>query len=251
MEKKHCCDPTHSHPMQCAMQMTNYSLARNINGEGLLDEPSRAVSERIFEISTEDIDKLQCSVLKLRTLMTRLRRCMPENTIAYAGVESKWAKSDWELYKKIYCNDWKYYNSLFHDRWVLALIDTFIDWGDPIESKNAMITSLFIRYERIAGTEAWSCRDILNNRTDFDMSKLKCRNRAEIWPSIITTNMPQDDYYINLFRRHMFVLKDSPMFKDIFVRFVKHAMASNKSLISVICKASPWVKGHITKILEE
>lgn len=250
MDKKYCSKDSHDTANRCASSISKMTY-RTINNSGTLDAVSIEASCRLYDLSTEQINnKFECNVEKMNILTHRLRRCLPKNRIAYAGMLNPYSKEDWILYKSIYEEDCDYYNSIFSDRWLLSILDTYIDYGDVIESKNAMIASLFIRYERISGTEAYSCRHYIDNRTDFDEKKIKRNSRVEIWPSILTTHMPVDDYYINLFSRHMYCLRETPNIKNLFVRFVKNAMSSDKSLISVICKTSPWVKEKIITILE-
>lgn len=251
MDKKYCSDDKHVNHAVCFNSFASYNPSRDVVGTAELTPRSMEYTKRMFDHTTEQLlSEVKCDFVALKILLTRLRRCMPTGKITYASGIDKHKQTDWLAFKTIYEKDIEYFNKRMTDRWIVAILDTYIDHGSPVESRNAMLANCFVRYERISATERYAVNNKLDKRSDFDPKKIIRNSRPTIWGDVLCTQMVEDDFYCNVFMRHRNLLQETPFIYDIYRRFVKNAMNSKKSLISVICKASPWVKEKIIKILE-
>jgi len=103
----------------------------------------------------------------------------------------------------------------FNTRWMLSVLETYADAGNPIESRNAMIISAIVTWERFAQT-------ILR----LPDSPPKHGYPPELWDGVLKFGyMDSADTHKNLFRRLHILIKETPhiyvLYREIMKRMLR------------------------------
>ena len=231
MKNKHC--KIHGDYSQC-INMLKKEIDRKDN--------------KILELSTEQLrESTPCSIDLIKKLIIRLRRAMPKGTVSHSYAMDTHAKTDFSLFDEIIKRDIDDICKFVSDRWIIAILDTYVDYGTDNECKNAMLGVLFIRMERIFLTEQHSFRKIntRNRQGSINKDNVVQNRRVCSWSDIMSTQMLKDDFYPNFFYRLINTMQDTPAIYKMNKKIILNAINSNNSCIGLICSVSKWVKDRI------
>lgn len=203
---------------------------------------------KILEIPTDKLEETySCSIDLIKKLIIRLRRAMPAGTISHSYGLNQYAKNDWNLFDKIIKRDIDDICLHLDDRWIMAILDTYVDYGTNDECKNAMLGVLFIRMERIFLTEQFAFRgiDVKNRKGKIKKDTIIRRERITGWDKIKSTQMLVDDFYPNFFYRLIETMQDTPEIYKMNKKIMLNAINSSNSSIGLICSISSWIRKQI------
>lgn len=98
-------------------------------------------------------------------------------------------------------------------RWLVSIADTFVDYGDPVESRNALLISIVVNFEKLWDTYLYM-HDIQIN--EKKRAELIHNTSLPLWDGMYTFNIEKGDMTNNLFTRIDQLLAETPMLKKIF-----------------------------------
>jgi hypothetical protein len=191
----------------------------------------------ILDLSLDRLKaKINCDLALIKILMIRLRR--------------RKNLKDWNLFKLLLENNLdfilnttikvqKFNNSPIHTgvrlRWLISLLDTFIDNGNSVESRNAFIVTIFQRNEKIFSTLMDYYDLEKKNNYEFKYDRELCGFHINL----------STDLIINYVNRLNTLLSNTPLILKIFKHILNHIMKEKKSLycrVSEICEKDIFQK---------
>lgn len=101
----------------------------------------------------------------------------------------------------------------FSLRWLCSICDTYVDYGDPIESRNAMTISMFVNLFRLAETTRF-----LYGNAAFDDDAMR-RTRVDIVPlvdELTTFAIDRQDTFLNVSKRMARILEHGGILEKIW-----------------------------------
>lgn len=187
-------------------------------------------SDLILNLSLDQLKiKINCNLALIKILIIRLRK--------------RKNFEDWTLFKFLLEKNLdfilstnlkiqKFDNSPIHTgvrlRWLISLLDTFVDNGDPIESRNAFIATMFQRNEKIFSTLMDYYKIQKKNNYEFKYDRELCGFHINLHTDLI----------INFANRINNLLSETPLILKIFKHILKQIMKDENSLyynVSKIC----------------
>ena len=170
---------------------------------------------RILKLDIEDLiskGKITCELIILKLLIIRLRR-QEDN------------KKDWELFKKILEKNLDdILSSKIKPRWLVSFLDTYVDHGNEIESRNALIAINFYRNEKFFSTI-----------TDyFELNKREVyihKHRKSLCGMHISGKQDMAEI---LFKKINKKMQATPTIWKIFQRIIKDVMKDKESMYSIM-----------------
>jgi hypothetical protein len=170
---------------------------------------------RILEYTIEVLkEKIKCDFILLKILMVRLRRYSDEQ--------------DFNLFKElinknlstILESDEKFLNI----RWLISILETFVDHGDEVESRNALIAITFHRNEKFFSTFL----DFFN--VSLNSNYAHNQNRYIIgMPLNDITDLPE-----KYFARIKNKLIETPLIYALFQKIIKYLLRNEETLINIL-----------------
>ena len=94
-----------------------------------------------------------------------------------------------------------------NSRWLVSICDSYADFGEPIEARNALLISTFLNWERLASTYIdWVTPD---HTTKKSSNSIPEANR-HLWDGLYTVHLRRGDTTNNLFIRYAKSLESTP-----------------------------------------
>ena len=175
---------------------------------------------KILEYTIEELkEKIKCDFILLKILMVRLRRYSNEQ--------------DFNLFKElinknlstILESDEKFLNI----RWIISILETFVDFGDDIESRNALIAITFHRNEKFFSTFL-----------DFFQIFPKTVHEPNFDRYIIGMKMESfSDTAINYFKRIQDKITKTPIIFALFQKMMKYLLRNEETLLHILSEKGP------------
>lgn len=117
-------------------------------------------------------------------------------------------------------------------RWLVSVCDTYIDYGDDVERRNAMIITTLTNMEKVAQSYLmWR----VNYDDPFNVPLAHEPRKMELWDGMTSMNIQAGDVTNNLFRRIHFLLEPTPHLYAIF-KTVLHRISVNDTILAAIDK---------------
>jgi len=108
-------------------------------------------------------------------------------------------------------------------RWLISICDTYVDYGNPIEARNALIITVFTNMEKLGQTYFHMFDLKINNEK---IKKLRDEPPFELWDGMTSFHLKKGDLTSNMFRRIDWCLKETPelhlIFKTVLTRIKKN-----------------------------
>lgn len=125
----------------------------------------------------------------------------------------------------------------FSSRWLISVCDTYVDFGGPIQSRNALLISLLVSLGRLS--------DSLYEDRDIRPERVEQLNNG--WPpqydGLQSLHLQRQDTLLNLAKRLTRSLMGDPIMHPIYLTILRR-VKENDTLISRFAKRSTkpeWV----------
>jgi len=180
----HCTD--HKTIQECYTAFDKFTIARKDN---------RVCTIPLIRLRS----RTNCTFVYLKKLLIRLRRNNDE--------------ADWAAFKETFESHADLIIPIMNGRWLVSILDTYVDYASPIESRNALAALIFPSYEKFARTVGL-CHN--SSRNQF-----KGVHRQKFCSGLDTVQLTGGDMPTNFFTRVQRTLKTTPMIHTIFKRIMK------------------------------
>ena len=118
-------------------------------------------------------------------------------------------------------------------RWLVSICDTYVDYGDPFQARNAMAISCVVNTIRLAETTHFVRPDI--DSTKWEETRLK---PVELYDGLTTFAIDRQDTFLNLSRRLHKLLSDDPVMTAIW-RVILERLNTHDTIIQDFARNSP------------
>jgi hypothetical protein len=158
---------------------------------------------------------------------------------------------NWEIFKSIVFTKIDQICLELDTRWLVSIADTFADYGNDIEKRNAMFISVVANFEKLWATNLLMY-DIAKNKDK--LYELKRNKIIPLWDGMYSFNINRGDMAPNLFARIALIMKDTPELECIFNMVIKRIVANENTTLGNLSKYhkslfSPPPKRSAIKIL--
>jgi hypothetical protein len=99
----------------------------------------------------------------------------------------------------------------FSIRWLRSICDTYADYGDDCERRDALVISVFINMVRFAETVRYVHGDLIPE----NLKEAKTQ-RLELYEGLSTFHIDKQDVFLNMSKRLSRQLSGSDLFKNIW-----------------------------------
>lgn len=176
-------------------------------------------------------------IIAFKILMIRLRR--GKRSFSYRGEfkghEYPLMQSDWEFFKSYYIKHFDSLSKILSVRSLWSVIDTFVDFGSPIEKSCALAISNYMYQERFAQTYAQVFEMV-------PLQEAKMKGQAPYWGGMLSNNLTRDDAYDVFMTKNIEVLEYAPIIKKTFAVIFLEAINNSYSIISMNSSNSMYFK---------
>lgn len=142
-------------------------------------------------------------------------------------------ETNWPIFKKftkkninIICED-------FDTRWLVSIADTYADYGNEIEKRNAMYISLIANFEKLWATKLLMYDIELNSKK---LKKLKENTVIPLWDGMYSFNINRGDMVNNLFGRLKELMKETPVLNQIYNTVLNRLTIHENSVLGTLSK---------------
>jgi hypothetical protein len=98
-------------------------------------------------------------------------------------------------------------------RWLISVCDTYVDMGNEIERRNAMLIVTLVNMEKVGQSYVnWR----LNYEAPFTMPEAHEPRKIQLWDGMTSMHLVIGDVTNNLFRRMEMLLADTPHLRAIY-----------------------------------
>ena len=109
-------------------------------------------------------------------------------------------------------------------RWLVSICDTYVDFGDPIEKRNAMLTVQISNFEKLWATNLLMYDVILNPKK---LDKLKKNKVIPLWDGMYSFNVNHGDMTNNMFRRLNNLMEETSVLNKIYLTLIVAGFLAN------------------------
>ena len=157
---------------------------------------------------------MQSTFEKIKPLIVELRN--RRNTV-----------DNWSTFKKQVHLNKKEIISEFSCRWLISICDTYADYGNPVQSRNAFIISMFVNMIRVADTYRFT----MTGEHDADKLNLMKSKQIELYDGLMSLHIDRQDTCLNLSKRSLRLLKVTPLLFEIYIEIVNR-LKTERTLIA-------------------
>jgi hypothetical protein len=163
------------------------------------------------------------------TQMDALQTCMFRRVKVYIVRLRRERSADWPFFKREVEGNIDLLCRALNTRWLISIMDTYADYGDSIERRDAMLVSLMVTWEKLAQTYLNAIEVSVSNE---QVEKMK-DTRFVIWDGIDTMMLGRGaDVHRNLFGRLSRILEKSPVIRQVFKAVVSRLLEHEATLLS-------------------
>lgn len=135
---------------------------------------------------------------------------------------------NWAIFRALIEENPEFTCSALDTRWLVSIADTYADYGNDIEKRNALYISMLVNFEKLSATRLL-IYDLTINKIRLELLK---KNRViPLWDGMYSFNVNRGDMSMNLFYRIRTVLEDTPFLKLIFEE-VLNRLLRNETVLS-------------------
>lgn len=161
-------------------------------------------------------------------------------------------QKNWKAFRELIENNIKEVCSKLDTRWLVSVCDTYVDYGDPVIRRNAMLVVQIADFEKLWATYLLMYDVKLNEEK---LSRLKKNKIIPLWDGMYSFNINHGDLTNNFFARMDDLMKDTPVIEEIY-RTVINRMKENDTILANLDKYhkrlfEPDRKRSITRILKK
>jgi hypothetical protein len=122
--------------------------------------------------------------------------------------------------------------SILDTRWLVSICDTYVDYGDDIIRRNAMLVVQIANFEKLWATNLLMYDIYLNPEK---LKELKNNKIIPLWDGMYSFNINHGDLTNNLFDRMENLLKETPVIEKIY-RTVIQRIRENDTVLANLNK---------------
>lgn len=115
-------------------------------------------------------------------------------------------------------------------RWLVSICDTYADFGDPIEKRNAMLIVQVANFEKLWATNLLMYDVKLNPKK---LDKLKKNKVIPLWDGMYSFNVNHGDITNNLFRRLNNLMEETSVLNKIYLTVLKRIKDNDTALANL------------------
>jgi len=192
-EKFNCSLPEHKNREDCISDLENIRVAS--------------------QVASNQLEKhVTCFLARLKHRIIRLRR---GNT------------SDWPYFSSEVKNNVALICDSVNTRWLISILDTFIDYGDALEKSQALAIVTLVNWEKLALTQRTASGQYPESEPNKEGLDTIRNRHGILWDGMDCMLLEgKGDLLINLFKRIIATLKVQPLFlrlfETLFERIVEH-----------------------------
>lgn len=136
----------------------------------------------------------------------------------------------WNLFLKLIGENIEQICDSLDTRWLISICDTFVDFADPITSRNAMLVVQIANFEKLWATNLLMY-DVKLNKEKLRVLK---RNRViHLWDGMYSLNINHGDMTNNFFRRVNELMKESPIIERIYFSILERIKKNDTVLANL------------------
>ncbi len=122
-------------------------------------------------------------------------------------------------------------------RWLVSLCDTYVDFGEPIEQRNAMLVSMLVNWEKVAQSYVlWKS----NYEGSLEVPEHHEPRKLFLWDGMTSFHLEIGDVTNNLFARTQRLLAETPQIERIY-RTVLERIEKDETILGTLNKRH----GHV------
>ena len=115
-------------------------------------------------------------------------------------------------------------------RWLVSICDSYADFGEPLEARNALLISTFLNWERLAASYIqWAEPGRTTRRVEGPVPE----ENEPLWGGLVTVQLTRGDTTNNLFKRYARLLAPTPHLLAIW-RELLGRMRDNDSVMAAL-----------------
>ena len=141
-------------------------------------------------------------------------------------------EKNWGKFREMVNNDIDRVCQELDTRWLISVCDTFVDYGTPVEKRNAMLVSQLANFEKLWETYLLMF-DIKQN--PFKVEQLKRNKVIPLWDGMYSFNINHGDMTRNLFTRIEKLMVDTPVIQRIYFSVISR-IKMNDTILATINK---------------
>ena len=138
----------------------------------------------------------------------------------------------------------------FDSRWLISICDTYVDYGDPVSSRNAMLIVQITNFEKLWATNLLMYDVTLNKEKEKILTKHRV---VHLWDGMYSMNINHGDMVNNLFNRMNALMAETPVLEKIYYS-VLDRMKQHGTTLANLDKYhaqlfSPFPRRSVTQII--
>ncbi len=146
----------------------------------------------------------------IRPIIVNLRR----------GVE---VEENWETFRSLVEGDTERLCSGLNTRWLISVCDTYVDLGNEMERRNAMLITVLVNMEKVGQSYVnWR----VNYDAPFDVPPGNEPRKIKLWDGMTSMHLVIGDVTNNMFRRMEMLLADTGhllrIYHEVLSRIAEH-----------------------------
>lgn len=201
------------------------------------------------EPRTLDVFQNNPDLIAFKIIMIRLRRGKRAHAWRgrFQGHSYESIQMDWDFFRGFYEKYFNSINEVLTVRSLWSVVDTFADFGDPLEKACALAVSNYLYQERFAQTGRAIYKLV-------PLDKMKDDRQILYWGGMKTNRLKADDAYDVFMTRNIEVLSYSLILKKTFGAIFLKSLEAKDSIISMNAensshfkKAFEYYKSHFRK----
>ena len=146
--------------------------------------------------------------------------------------KGKEKEKNWIAFRTLIENNLKEVCSVMDTRWLISLCDTYVDYGDPVTRRNAMLVVLIADFEKLWATHLLMYDIKLNEEK---LNQLKKNKIIQLWDGMYSFNINHGDMTNNFFARMDDLMKETPVIDEIY-RTVIQRIRGNDTILANLNK---------------
>lgn len=131
-------------------------------------------------------------------------------------------RKDIENQQKIFFNYLNNHNKALakelNSRWIISIMDTVADYGNPTQRANACLISLFFNGIKVVDSYLYAVGDPIPDR-----SKVSQTSGRPLWDGVMMYQLHKGDMLTNLFSRIRESIKNTPELEVLFIELVRRS----------------------------
>ncbi len=138
----------------------------------------------------------------------------------------------------------------FDSRWLISICDTYVDYGDEVASRNALLIVQIINFEKLWATNLLMFDVELNKEKERILKKHRV---VHLWDGVYSMNINHGDMINNFFNRLNGLMAETPVLETIYYtvldRMKKHGTTLSNLNNYHAQLFSPFPRRSITLII--